>query len=31
MARCNAVLDETLLWVYEAMDEEGVMHFSSAV
>jgi hypothetical protein len=28
MACCNAVLDETLLWVYEAMDEERVMHLT---
>jgi hypothetical protein len=33
MACCNAVLDETLLWVYEAMDEERVnaLDFSSVV
>jgi hypothetical protein len=28
MACCNAVLDKTLLWVYEAMDEEHVMHLT---
>jgi hypothetical protein len=28
MACCNAVLDETLLWVCEAMDEVRVMHLT---